>query len=189
MKVYPENKKTRFVCNFHWKISFWSVFRWTQRSITQRRVITLGPIFFKDGLKLSARLEEKKSWSFSAKNNNRLRYNKKCREGSPPPPALLGLRYCSSHTVPLMDQLRLTSLNLLFHILLLVLVCVQLINIFWLSQKHHGARSWGNTAFSVSDPRLWNSLPIKIRSCSSLASFKSILKTHLMNTAYGQNHV
>ena len=55
-------QKTRFVCNFHWK----SVFRWTHRSITQRRVITLGPFFF-NGLKLSARLEEKKSWSFSAK--------------------------------------------------------------------------------------------------------------------------
>ena len=26
---------------------FWSVFRWTQRSITQRRVITLGPVFSK----------------------------------------------------------------------------------------------------------------------------------------------
>ena len=40
---WKQKKKTRFVCNFHWK----SVFRWTQRSITQRRVITLGPIFFK----------------------------------------------------------------------------------------------------------------------------------------------
>ena len=30
---------------FPLKISFWSVFRWTQRSITQRRVITPGPIF------------------------------------------------------------------------------------------------------------------------------------------------
>ena len=56
-------QKTRFVCNFHWR----SVFRWTQRSITQRRVITLGPIFFKNDFKLSARLEEKKSWSFSPK--------------------------------------------------------------------------------------------------------------------------
>ena len=45
------------------KISFWSVFRWTQRSITQRRVITLGPISFKNGLKSSARLEGKK-WPF-----------------------------------------------------------------------------------------------------------------------------
>ena len=51
------------------------------------------------------------------------------------------------------------------------------------------SRSWGDRAFSVSAPRLWNSLPIQIRSCSSLASFKSMLKTHLMSIAYGQNHV
>ena len=40
-------------------------FRCTQRAITQRRVITLGPIFIKNGLKSSARLEGKKSRSFS----------------------------------------------------------------------------------------------------------------------------
>ena len=39
-------QKTRFVCNFHWKSVFWSVFRWTQRSITHCRAITLNPIFF-----------------------------------------------------------------------------------------------------------------------------------------------
>ena len=49
------------------------------------------------------------------------------------------------------------------------------------------SRSWGNRAFSASAPRLWNSLPIEIRSCSSLCSFKSMLKTHLMHTAYGHN--
>ena len=46
MEVYPERQKrqkTRFVCNFNGK----SVFRCTQRAITQRRVITLGPIFIK----------------------------------------------------------------------------------------------------------------------------------------------
>ena len=44
MEVYPERhkrQKTRFVCNFNGK----SVFRCTQCAITQRRVITLGPIF------------------------------------------------------------------------------------------------------------------------------------------------
>ena len=41
-------QKTRFVCNFHWKSVFGQFFRrWTQRSITQRRVITLGLIFLK----------------------------------------------------------------------------------------------------------------------------------------------
>ena len=32
--------------------------------------------------------------------------------------------------------------------------------------------SWGKQAFSVAAPRLWNSLPIKIRSSTSLAQFK-----------------
>ena len=59
-------QKTRFVCNFHWKSVFWSVFRWTQCSITQRRVITLGPIFFKMVLNWAQGLN-KKSWSFGAK--------------------------------------------------------------------------------------------------------------------------
>ena len=40
-------QKTRFVRNFHWKSVFGQFFRWTQRSITQRRVIPLGPIFKK----------------------------------------------------------------------------------------------------------------------------------------------
>ena len=92
MEVYPERQKrqkTRFVCNFNGK----SVFRCTQRVITQRRVITLGPIFIKMVLNRAQGLKEKKSKSFSAKNNNRQRYNKKCRRGadSAPPPALLGL--------------------------------------------------------------------------------------------------
>ena len=37
--------------------------------------------FYKNGLKSSARLEGKKSRSFSAKNNNRQRYNKKMSKG------------------------------------------------------------------------------------------------------------
>ena len=67
--------------------SFWSVFRWTQRSITQRRVITLGPIFKKMVLNWAQGLKEKSHEVSARKNNNRLRYNKKCRGGriSPPP--------------------------------------------------------------------------------------------------------
>ena len=45
-------------------------------------------------------------------------------------------------------------------------------------------RSWGDRAFAVAAPRLWNSLPHHIRVCPSLESFKVSLKTHLMNTAY-----
>ena len=81
-------QKTRFVCNFHWKISFWSVFRWTQRSITQRRVITLGLIFVKMVLNRAQGLKKKSHEVSARKNNNRLRSNKKCRRGGgfrPPP--------------------------------------------------------------------------------------------------------
>ena len=58
MEVYPERQKTRFVCNFNGK----SVFRFhgcTQRAITQRCVITLGPIFIKMVLNQAQGLKKK----------------------------------------------------------------------------------------------------------------------------------
>jgi hypothetical protein len=42
----------------------------------------------------------------------------------------------------------------------------------------------GSRAFVVSAPSLWNSLPCDIRSCTSLASFKSKLKTYLFSAAF-----
>ena len=90
MERYPERQKTRFVCNFNGK----TVFRCTQRAITQRRVITLGPIFINMILNQAQGLKEKSQEVSAPKNNNRQRYNKKCRRGRipPPPPALLGLK-------------------------------------------------------------------------------------------------
>ena len=87
MEVYPERQKrqkTRFVCNFNRK----SVFRCTQRAITQRRIITLGPIFIKMVLNRAQGLKEKSQEVSAQKNNNPQRYNKKCRMGadSAPPP-------------------------------------------------------------------------------------------------------
>ena len=90
MEVYPEwqkRQKTRFVCNFNGK----SVFRCTQRTITQRRVIILGPIFIKMVLNWAQGLKEKSQEVSARKNNNRQRYNKKCRGGADSAPALLGL--------------------------------------------------------------------------------------------------
>ena len=46
-------------------------------------------------------------------------------------------------------------------------------------------RSWGDRSFAVAAPRLWNSLPDRIRVCPTLQSFKTALKTHLMITAFG----
>ena len=66
MEVYPErqkDKKTRFVCNFNGK----SVFRCTQRAITQTPRHKPRSDFYKNGLKSSVRLEGKKSRSFSVK--------------------------------------------------------------------------------------------------------------------------
>ena len=92
MEVYPERQKrhkTRFVCNFNGK----SVFRCIQRAITQRRVITLGPNFIKMVLNRAQGLKEKSQEVSVRKNNNRQRYNKKCRRGGGfRPPALLGLK-------------------------------------------------------------------------------------------------
>ena len=68
-------------------------FRCTQRAITQRRVITLGPIFIKMVLNWAQGLKEKSQEVSARKNNNRQRYNKNVEGGadSAPPPALLGL--------------------------------------------------------------------------------------------------
>jgi len=43
---------------------------------------------------------------------------------------------------------------------------------------------YGDRAFSVLGPRLWNDLPSDIRMCSTTSSFKSSLKTHLFKQPY-----
>ena len=40
---------------------------------------------------------------------------------------------------------------------------------------------YGKRAFSITAPTLWNSLPLHIRSITSLASFQTAVKTHLFN--------
>jgi len=44
---------------------------------------------------------------------------------------------------------------------------------------------FGDRSFSVTGPRAWNNLPIDIRSCDSVESFKRKLKRHLFGIAYG----
>jgi len=44
--------------------------------------------------------------------------------------------------------------------------------------------SFAFQAFCVSSPNYWNSLPLRIRSSDSLATFQSHLKTHLFASAY-----
>lgn len=43
----------------------------------------------------------------------------------------------------------------------------------------------GDGAFGACAPRLWNALPRSLRDCSSLATFKRQLKTHLFRMHYG----
>ena len=43
---------------------------------------------------------------------------------------------------------------------------------------------WGDRAFSVAAPILWNSLPLVLRQSPSLESFKRRLKTHLFTIAF-----
>ena len=44
--------------------------------------------------------------------------------------------------------------------------------------------SWGDRAFSIAAPQLWNTLPHYIRTCNSVKKFKSLLKTYLMTQAF-----
>jgi hypothetical protein len=43
---------------------------------------------------------------------------------------------------------------------------------------------YGDRAFSVAAPRLWNTVPHNIRNCATLATFKTTLKTHLFSQIF-----
>ena len=45
-------------------------------------------------------------------------------------------------------------------------------------------RTWGDRAFSIAAPSLWNSLPKPIRDCTNIQTFKTQLKTHLFKMAF-----
>ena len=44
--------------------------------------------------------------------------------------------------------------------------------------------SWGDRSFSSAAPRIWNSLPLNLRSCVCTTKFKSLLKTYLMSQVF-----
>ena len=52
-------------------------------------------------------------------------------------------------------------------------------NAITLDQPTACLKTYGDRAFGVAAPRLWNALPWKIRNASSIAIFKKSLKTHL----------
>ena len=45
-------------------------------------------------------------------------------------------------------------------------------------------KSYGDCAFSVAAPTLWNRLSVDIRNASSLENVKSVLKTHLFKVDF-----
>lgn len=111
------------------------------------------------------------------------------------------------HVTPLLKTLHWLpiSYRIEFKILLLVFKCLQneappylvsLLNPYQpsrtlrsssqclLSQPKSRLSKAGDRAFSVCAPRLWNDLPVAVRDCKTLSSFKIALKTHLFKIAF-----
>ena len=53
-----------------------------------------------------------------------------------------------------------------------------------LEEPNFNMKTYGQRAFSVAAPRLWNKLPFEIRACSDVNLFKSKLKTFLLKKVY-----
>ena len=53
-----------------------------------------------------------------------------------------------------------------------------------LDEPRANLKTYGERAFSVAVPRLWNKLPLQIRLSSSEAVFKANLKTYLFKRAF-----
>ena len=51
--------------------------------------------------------------------------------------------------------------------------------------ESHMNTAMGERAFQNYAPKKWNSMPLSITECTTLASFKSCLKTHMFKVAYG----
>ena len=53
-----------------------------------------------------------------------------------------------------------------------------------LLQEKRSKTKYGDRAFEIAAPKLWNKLPPTIRNCDTILRFKKELKTHLFKTAY-----
>ena len=53
-----------------------------------------------------------------------------------------------------------------------------------LNVPRSNTKSWGDRAFSIAGPRLWNTLLIEQRMTTNIVEFKSRLKTHSFKMAY-----
>ena len=52
-------------------------------------------------------------------------------------------------------------------------------------RTHH--KTYGDRAFAVAAPKLWNTLPIHIKQSDTISNFKTNLKTFLFNKSYSSN--
>ena len=48
-------------------------------------------------------------------------------------------------------------------------------------------KTYGDRAFTYAAPKLWNTLPLQIRSIDTLDNFKTAIKTFLFQTAYSRS--
>jgi hypothetical protein len=55
-------------------------------------------------------------------------------------------------------------------------------SVLWVPRTH--TKTYGDRAFSVAAPRIWNSIPVNIRSSSSITTFKTLLKTYLFSMSF-----
>ena len=53
-----------------------------------------------------------------------------------------------------------------------------------LETPNYNLESYGKRAFSVAAPRLWNSLPMELKTSTSIDIFKKKLKTYLFKHSY-----
>ena len=113
----------------------------------------------------------------------------------------------SQHITPILYSLHWLPVNqrITFKILLIIFKCINFIGPSYLSNlitlyvpnrvlrstdhfklcpNRSRTKRYGDRAFSVFAPLLWNSLPLEVRRSSSLSVFKSSVKTHLFNIAF-----
>jgi hypothetical protein len=55
-----------------------------------------------------------------------------------------------------------------------------------LVQPKSNMKSYGDRAFGIAGPNLWNKLPDSVKNCDSVHSFKKSLKTHLFRAAFNE---
>ena len=67
--------------------------------------------------------------------------------------------------------------------------CLRSTSSYNLSQPHSRFKSRGDCAFAVVGPRLWNSLPLSLRSLSSLHEFKFKLKFYLFDRHFTKSQL